>query len=549
MHVCGSNTFPAPGMQVDGANANIKVRALQRKCKVGKNHNQHHLKHSGPRYFGANLIDDQERFSRPPAETKSPQSRLARSRTLRRFINTDVMGTIIGLFGALLFPSVHVSLGRDDSLTATSTWIHIIAIAGLTATIDGKIVMDMIHIATAIGWRGFHQLAVTLGQALGCVIQLIRYTKTRPAIVWAALSGLSQATNAEPVARSGQTKPHAITCDHQFTVTPKQVTITVSVCLLLCLGVAGVALFLQGEGAPASSLPGEHRTYRMPSAGEPWVQFANPAYSALAQHQEDIQAARACAVINCANSLPQDARMAMIDSGTTDLMFQHDNVIQEACVDFDGADVALGKSANSTFTTDGTATVGIGFDYDTPEGERKRHNVSTRVTLCSNWNFDLVPPRWFQSLGHSVIFDGRTSLSDFSDGHTAITLHQLTNEGRHILGQVPIIEWSNLSFFPYYLYSPSSAPISAAANIAGSRGARCSATAMYHVIFGHSGMRRIRACLAPAGVDVSAELPCPCSICSDKCFVGSFPSPHYWRTHRCDRHDTSSIAWTAQDSN
>ena len=106
--------------------------------------------------------------------------------------------------------------------------------------------------------------------------------------------------------------------------------------------------------------------------------------------------ARACAVINCANSLPHDARMAMIDSGTTDLMFQHDNMIQQVCVDFDSAEAALGKSANSTFTTDGTATVGIGFDYDTPEGARERHNVTTRVTLCSNWNFDLVPPRWFQ---------------------------------------------------------------------------------------------------------------------------------------------------------
>ena len=384
-----------------------------------------------------------------------------------------------------------------------------------------------------------------MGRVLGFVMQLVQYIKTRPAIVWAALGGLSQAAKAEPVARSGPTKPHAITCADHFSVTPKQVTMVVGMFLLLCLGVAGVVYFLKGERAPATGLPDGTRTYRMPSAGEPCVKFANPAYSASAQHQEDIQAARACAVINCANSLPHDARMAMIDSGTTDLMFQHDNLIQQVCVDFDSAEAALGKSANSTFTTDGTATVGIGFDYDTPEGARERYNVTTRVTLCSNWNFDLVPPRWFQCLGHSVIFDGRTSLSDFSDGHTALTLHQLTNEGRHILGQVPIIEWSNLSFFPYYLYSPSSDPISAAANIAGSRGARCMATAMYHVIFGHSGMRRIRACLAPAGVDVSAELPCPCSICAEAC--SEMPSRRHFARVNADRGTVSGTPFEPAD--
>ena len=205
----------------------------------------------------------------------------------------------------------------------------------------------------------------------------------------------------------------------------------------------------------------------------------------------------------------------MLDSGTTDAMFQNDDLIQQMCVDYDRSEASQGQSANSSFSTDGKATVGIGFDYATSHGTSERYNLTARVTLCSNWNFDLVPPRFFQCLGHDVFFHGRRNLHDQSDGETELVLNQLKNEGKEFLGRVHTVEWANLSFLPYYLFSPTSAPISAAAHIAGSRGARSMMTVKYHVIFGHASMRRVRACLAPVGVNVASELPCPCPICAE----------------------------------
>ncbi len=115
----------------------------------------------------------------------------------------------------------------------------------------------------------------------------------------------------------------------------------------------------------------------------------------------------------------------MLDSGTTDAMFQNDDLIQQMCVDYDRSEASQGQSANSSFSTDGKATVGIGFDYATSHGTSERYNLTARVTLCSNWNFDLVPPRFFQCLGHDVFFHGRHNLHDQSDGETELTDNDL----------------------------------------------------------------------------------------------------------------------------
>ena len=235
----------------------------------------------------------------------------------------------------------------------------------------------------------------------------------------------------------------------------------------------------------------------------------------------------------------------MLDSGTSTPMLKNDEHLRRHCVDIDAGERTDGTSANSTFSTDGTATVGISIDFEEPDHTPARYNVTSRVTLCSDWHFDLWPPKWFQKLGHSVHFNGRQYLGDCSDGDTAFLLYQLSEGGKSFLGQVRLIEWSNLTFFAYHLFAPADDPVAATAGLDGSRGARCMLTAKYHVIFGHASMRRIRAMLTAVGVDVAGELPCMCPICSET--ASEMPCHRHFERQNADRSHVRGTPFQSAD--
>ena len=270
----------------------------------------------------------------------------------------------------------------------------------------------------------------------------------------------------------------------------------------------------------ATAVPASDSSWHflIPKASAPQQQLmANPASTAPDEHQiKAMQAARVCAALKTANSVPPGYRQAMLDSGTNHIMLKHDDDVRKICQDFDASASASGTSANSSFCTDGTGTVGIGMDFATPEGNNSTYNVTTRATLCSQWNFDLVPPSWFQMMGHDVLFRGRQNQRDMCTGTTEVTLHELTQHGRITLGNLPITVYQGISYFTYFLFSPIANVTSAAANIiAGARGARRMQTVKWHIILGHPSAKRCRACLAPAGIDLGSDLPCQCSICSE----------------------------------
>ena len=511
-----------------------------------------HLCHVGPRYYGANLREPADYQSPPPLPTPSlirerSNSVVYRtSRTWRGLLRGDEMSAILCVLVSLPLPNTTGHLWPYDGITTTPTWAHIVAIIGVTANVDMAVFYDIMLIGVALLCRGFAQVGGMTGAFLRQACQfgrlvfatVLRMTsailqiacqigqlaRATPAMMWGLVTygAVLQGAAAKRPPNDAQ---NATAC--QAPTPPVYRSSAILLAMLAMLVVLGVTMWssaiyvqcLDGSTkttqSSGSMLASTAPCYSMPPAGGPYVTYANPAHTASAQDREAIQAARACASLNCAQSLPSDARLAMLDSGTTDAMFQNDDLIQQMCVDYDRSEASQGQSANSSFSTDGKATVGIGFDYATSHGTSERYNLTARVTLCSNWNFDLVPPRFFQCLGHDVFFHGRRNLHDQSDGETELVLNQLKNEGKEFLGRVHTVEWANLSFLPYYLFSPTSAPISAAAHIAGSRGARSMMTVKYHVIFGHASMRRVRACLAPVGVNVASELPCPCPICAE----------------------------------
>jgi len=505
MHVCEALRFSTKHVfssmsHVEAAPPAGKVapktrkRGARARARRGKAVDDH-LRHEGPRYYGANLREPDD-YQSPPSLPKPSLIRersnsvvYRTSRTWRGLLYGDEMSAILCVLVSWLLPNTTGHLWPYDGITTTPTWAHIVAIIGVTANVDVAVFYDITLIGVAILCRGFAQLGgmtgtllqpvcqfgrlvfATVLRMMSAILQIARQighlARSIPAMIWGLVTSgaVIQGAAAKRPPNGAQT---ATAC--QASTPPVYRSSDFLLTMLAMILVLGVTMWnsatyvqcLNGSTkttpSSGSMLASNAPCYSMPPASGPYVTYANPAHTASAPDREAIQAARACASINCAQSLPSDARLAMLDSGTTDAMFQNDDLIQQMCVDFDRSEASHGQSANSSFSTDGKATVGIGFDYATSHGTVERYNLTARVTLCSNWNFDLVPPRFFQCLGHDVFFHGRRNLHDQSDRETELVLNQLKNEGKEFLGRVHTVEWANLSFLPYYLFSPTSAP-------------------------------------------------------------------------------------------
>jgi hypothetical protein len=142
---------------------------------------------------------------------------------------------------------------------------------------------------------------------------------------------------------------------------------------------------------------------------------------------------RACASINLETSYPEH-RMGMIDSGCNDIVFRHDDEMRQKCIDFNPGEVTVGSGVTSEFRTDGSATATLALLYTDHLDQQQYQHVKTKVTLCTDFFWDLFPVTWLQKLGHSVLFEGRTSLNDPSDGITQVTICELKPDSKIALG-------------------------------------------------------------------------------------------------------------------
>ena len=116
-----------------------------------------------------------------------------------------------------------------------------------------------------------------------------------------------------------------------------------------------------------------------------------------------------------------------------------------------------------------------------------------------------------------MLFEGRTSLNDPSDGITQVTVCELTSDSKIKLGHLKLITWQNLTFFPYKLMDTVRSSIThvcahSATIFPGHD--KTSMTTKFHVVFGHASPRRTRTLLKYHGTEISSELPCVCQICA-----------------------------------
>ena len=225
---------------------------------------------------------------------------------------------------------------------------------------------------------------------------------------------------------------------------------------------------------------------------------------------------RACASINLEASYPGH-RVGMIDSGCNETVFKHDQEMRQKCIDFNPGAATVGSGVSSEFRTDGSATATIALLYTNLMGQQQYRHIQTKVNLCTDFFWDLFPVKWLQKLGHSVLFDGRTSLHDPSEGITQVTICELTPDSKITLGYLKLITWQNLTFFPYKLIdtvrSSTTSMCAHSANIFPGND-KISRTTKFHVVFGHASPHRTRILLKYHGTELSPELPCVCQICA-----------------------------------
>ena len=107
----------------------------------------------------------------------------------------------------------------------------------------------------------------------------------------------------------------------------------------------------------------------------------------------------------------------------------------------------MGSGVSSEFHTDGSATATLALLYTDLMGQQQYRLIKTKVTLCTDFFWDLFPMKWLQKLGHSVLFEGRSSLNDPSDGITQVTICELMSDRKIKLGHLKLITWQNLTFF------------------------------------------------------------------------------------------------------
>ena len=252
----------------------------------------------------------------------------------------------------------------------------------------------------------------------------------------------------------------------------------------------------------------------------------------------------ACATLNVAGKHP-GSRFGMLDSGCNTLILKLDNQVRTAMVDFDTRDATTGNAAAGTFHTSGTATVGVRMSFKDAHNASKRLDVTTRVTLCNEFHWDLFPVRWFQNLGHSVLYDGIQSLHDNLDsGRASVNLHQLHSGGRTHLGQLELHHWSNLTFFPYEFFDLQ-VPNANTMHISSQSTSKATLTAKYHTIFGCASQRRVHSLLQRAGIEVYATLHCPCVTCA--AIKSHMPSRRAFERTNVPKSQVKGQAWNPTD--
>ena len=145
-----------------------------------------------------------------------------------------------------------------------------------------------------------------------------------------------------------------------------------------------------------------------------------------------------------------------------ELIIKLDEHSRKHAFEWDTSDRVTGSAAAGSFTTDGTARIHIAMEFDDFQNQTKTLRVSTTAILCAGFQWDLFPTRWFQNLGHSVIFEGVASLqAPMNSGNVSVQINQLLNEDanrqpphRNPLGHLNLTQWNNLTFFPYSLEPP-----------------------------------------------------------------------------------------------
>ena len=129
-------------------------------------------------------------------------------------------------------------------------------------------------------------------------------------------------------------------------------------------------------------------------------------------------AMRVCASLNYSSHIDEGQRLGMIDSGCNSLILKLDSEVMSIVTDMNTSDAITGSSASSQFSTAGSGTVGIRCMYTDADGNDSVFEEVAKASFAKDWNFDLFSTKWFQKLGHSVIFNGRQSLHDTSkDGY------------------------------------------------------------------------------------------------------------------------------------
>ena len=230
--------------------------------------------------------------------------------------------------------------------------------------------------------------------------------------------------------------------------------------------------------------------------------------------RRNVPAIRACAAINF-NGEFQGQRLGMLDSGCNSLVMRFDDELRKHMTHWDRNDIARGDAANGSFSTNGTASVGMNLQFNDDSQTSGTVHVTTKITLCDQFQWDLFPTRWFQNLGHSVLFDGIKSASHAQDtGDIEVRLHQLDAHGRRKIGTLKLCHWAGLTFFPFTLV-PSDTVYTHAASIEPDRRSKATLTAKWHTIFACSNARRVHAALRRVGVEVFADLHVPCSTCAE----------------------------------
>ena len=142
----------------------------------------------------------------------------------------------------------------------------------------------------------------------------------------------------------------------------------------------------------------------------------------------------------------------MIDSGCNSLILKLDPELRSVVRNMNTSDAISGSSASLQFNSDGSGLVGIRRTFNDKSGIDYSFDEIAKASFAEDWHFDLFPTRRFQRLGHSIIFDGRLHSADTSDRRVTVNVHKLSATGRTKMGELKLVQWSDLYFFPYNVF-------------------------------------------------------------------------------------------------